>query len=354
MDDVGFVMPSAFLPDTKWVRDLQFFDGPLLAQHENTLGEHYLFQWCDQDESCTRWLVMRVRERDILQLLARRLGLRALIGQFLPDDYLRVVDFDGTGKVARLAFVAPADLPTDYLPENDGLLVPALVPPSARAGFVGLLDGEWNSQELAELHRRVRDTHALIYLYSQAAKPQFRSAPFKGGFSTINFYQQIKGYIPAKARVSERAVHYSSPGFVAFRGDLATLSQLREVLDSVRKNEDALADENRALTRFLRDENLNEEDARATPDQESVMAEHAAAMLVLIGRPDWDWLVSKCPSIWQATKIVRAHYRRLRDLVRLEEEGRCVLAVTGTPTKDPAMPPAPEASEAATRGDERE
>lgn len=334
MVEVGLTMPVGFMPETKWVRDLQYFDGPLLTQHENALGEHYLFQWCDQDERATRWLVMRVRERDVLQLLARKIGLRELIGKFLPDDYLRVLDFDTSGTLVRLAFVEPSALPVDYLPEGEGYLVPSLVTPSLRAGFVGLLDGDWNTQELAELYRRVRDTHALIYLHSEDTKTKFRPAPFKGGFSTINFYQQIKGYIPAKARVSERAIHYSSPGFVAFRGDVVTLGLLRDVLNTVRENEDALGEENRALSRFLRDEGLNEEDASATAEQETEMAKHAAAMLALIGRPDWEWLKSKSPSIWQATKIVRAHYRRLKDLLRFEEQGRCVLAVTGAPVKE--------------------
>lgn len=345
MLEVGLPMPLGFMPETTWVRDLQYFDGPLLSQHENALGEHYLFQWCDQDAEATRWLVMRVRERDVMRLLARKLGLRSLISEFLPDDYVRIVDFDHAGKLLRLAFVNPDDLPSDYLPAEEGFLTASLVSPSVRAGFVGLLDGDWNTQELAELYRRVRDTHALIYLYSEDTKTKFRPAPFKGGFSTINFYQQIKGYIPAKARVSERAIHYSSPGFVAFRGDVVTLGILRNVLDTVRENADALSEQNRELSRYLRDQGLNEEDVSATTEQESEMAKHAEAMLLLIGRPDWAWLTSKSPSIFQATKIVRAHYRRLKDLLKFEEQGRCVLAVTGSPVAERAEPGAVRAGD---------
>jgi hypothetical protein len=81
MKDVFSLTTLTALPmgGLRHVRDLIYFDGPLLSHFKHPKGDDYLYYWCDCDEQANRWMVLRVTETSILWLTSGRWTLDTVI-----------------------------------------------------------------------------------------------------------------------------------------------------------------------------------------------------------------------------------------------------------------------------------
>ena len=100
------------------IADLIYFDGALLSYYRDSGRGHYLYYWCDADESHNRWLVIPVQEYTLRSFLARQITLlQMLLSAERTDAYL--LDIDGNGNSVHILRVKLADLPGDYLPAEE-------------------------------------------------------------------------------------------------------------------------------------------------------------------------------------------------------------------------------------------
>lgn len=85
-----------------------------------------------------------------------------------------------------------------------------------------LLDGRWNLEELSEATR----DYTQLYGFAYSLVPDLPLArlneidyiygkfPWKGGYSTVNFFNQLFHKIPPKLRPEVERIQYASPGFI--------------------------------------------------------------------------------------------------------------------------------------------
>ena len=109
------------------VADLIEFEGPLLSLFRSPTGQDYLYYWCDRDDSCNRWLIVRCRENQVKHLLARQLSLYEIITT-PADPFVYCVDLDSECRYVGSRIVSPKNLPEDYLPAEDDSLCTILEP----------------------------------------------------------------------------------------------------------------------------------------------------------------------------------------------------------------------------------
>lgn len=111
-------IPLNSLPKMIKVKDLIFFDGPLLTHFESVHKENFLFYWVDTDENFNRWLVFRTSEALIDDYLNKAKSLLDLITN--PDNgNIYKVDIDQELNFNNLAIVLLNDLPDSYLPDKN-------------------------------------------------------------------------------------------------------------------------------------------------------------------------------------------------------------------------------------------
>lgn len=84
------------------------------------------------------------------------------------------------------------------------------------------LDGHWNLEELSE----VMKCYIQLYGFTYSLLPDLPNArradvdyiygkfPWRGGFSTVNFFRQLFHKIPPKLRPEVQRIRYASPGFI--------------------------------------------------------------------------------------------------------------------------------------------
>jgi hypothetical protein len=58
----------------------------------------------------------------------------------------------------------------------------------------------------------------------------YSAHPWKGGFSSLNFYQNLKYIVPPKARPSIRTIQYASPGWIELGVILAVATQIKRIV----------------------------------------------------------------------------------------------------------------------------
>lgn len=84
------------------------------------------------------------------------------------------------------------------------------------------LDGRWNLEELSEATK----DYTQLYGFAYSLLPDLPLArqeeidyiygkfPWKGGYSTVNFFNQLFHKIPPKLRPEVERIQYASPGFI--------------------------------------------------------------------------------------------------------------------------------------------
>ena len=63
--DVGVTLTAFPVQGLRKVRDLEFFEGPLLAEFRSVGGDTYLYSWCGVGDEENRWMVFRTSRMDL-------------------------------------------------------------------------------------------------------------------------------------------------------------------------------------------------------------------------------------------------------------------------------------------------
>lgn len=104
-----------------YVRDLIYYEGPLLSHYRTDSGEHWLYYWCDLVDGFNRWMLVRTAERDIQYLVERRLSLDVLIPNALILPYVYIIESNNDG--LHFAWKCDVDrVPDDYRPRKGTFL----------------------------------------------------------------------------------------------------------------------------------------------------------------------------------------------------------------------------------------
>lgn len=98
--------------------DLIEQDGPLLSLYYNGKGDYYLFYWLDCDNKANRWMILRVSVESLYQYLSKQTTLLQVISN-PSDNFVWITDVDGNGKQIDTKALPVADIPADYLPDED-------------------------------------------------------------------------------------------------------------------------------------------------------------------------------------------------------------------------------------------
>ena len=110
------------------VRDIEYFDGPLLSLFQDRDGQPWIYYWCDCDEQHNRWLMFRSTLTEVVAYMKRDKSLLDLIRSG-GEHY--AIDCRSYEPEHVLRIKLDASWPDDYLPEPDAFYEEALRPKSS-------------------------------------------------------------------------------------------------------------------------------------------------------------------------------------------------------------------------------
>lgn len=205
------------------------------------------------------------------------------------------------------------------------------------------LDGRWKLEELSEATK----DYTQLYGFAYSLLPDLPLArreeidyiygkfPWKGGYSTVNFFSQLFHKIPPKLRPEVERIQYASPGFIELSELLvvavtvagivkAVCSALNTAHDTYRKIQKGSVDHK--LSKI----NLNKEELELTQKQIAFCESSAKQLIQVFGLTETqekliDQRVQGNPVM--KLKILLSVFRRVEPLAEKQSEGK--LKVTG-------------------------
>ncbi len=213
------------------------------------------------------------------------------------------------------------------------------------------LDGRWTLEDLYRFPRTYEQAYfaldALIPSESdidfERVERAFEAFPWQGGYSAVNFYNQLKYATPVKGRPSIVAIQYASPGFInlalvleqaqtlaaivaAVAGSITVCNALyNKIMNDLQRRKLLRIEVERAQL------SLSREELKLIRKYNKEMAE-----LLRIGTPAALDERTKRPLV--SLKILLSVYRRIRTLAEYHNKHKAVLP-TRTPRSARLAPP---------------
>lgn len=112
------LIPKNSLPKMIKIKDLIYFDGPLLSHFETIYNENFLFYWVDANQDFNRWLIFRTSEKLLDNYIEKKKSLFELISDENIGNFYKI-DIDNNLNHNNLSIVEFKDIPESYLPEKN-------------------------------------------------------------------------------------------------------------------------------------------------------------------------------------------------------------------------------------------
>jgi len=302
------------------VRDLIYFDGPLLTQYVNARGENFLYYWCERDRHSHRWMLIRVDEPTILRLLYRFIPLDFVIPAGSQDDFVYFVDVTSGGRISDVWLTKVESIPEDYTPVRGTFLQD--VPRNKKTGYPVLIEGKWEPSDLMGFPRLFELTYSFLYVANKLPSSGcFGGFHWRGGYAAMHFNRLIAS-IPTESRFDVRAVQYNSPGFFRFSADYDIAELVAISVEDVRKKR--TQKRFRELSKYIASHHLND---IVDPDSDE-WGEHKSNLLAMtralaesFRAIDPDNVIAGAERAFEAAQIVRWFFRRISEIESYEESG---------------------------------
>lgn len=205
------------------------------------------------------------------------------------------------------------------------------------------LDGRWGLEELSDSTK----DYIQLYGFAYSLVPDLPSArrdeidyiygkfPWRGGYSTVNFFNQLFHKIPPKLRPEVQRIQYASPGFIELTEVLAVAGTVAAIVATVCKSLSSVHDLYRSIQKSSIDYelskiNLAKEDLELKRRQIEFCEKSAKSLVKAFGLTEeqnklLDQKVRDNPVM--KLKILLSVFRRVEPLAKKQAEGK--LKVSG-------------------------
>jgi hypothetical protein len=155
----------------------------------------------------------------------------------------------------------------------------------------------------------------------------YEAFPWQGGYSAVNFYNQLKYAVPRRRRPRIVRIRYSSPGLIALAGLSVTVAlNLEKVVKNVCNSTKMISGTYTAIYRDMQKRKLlrirtDNEIRKLTREERHVVKEHAEDLAHVLA-VDLDVLTERTGSVYKSLKILMSLWRRVKVLVGFQNSGR--------------------------------
>lgn len=198
------------------------------------------------------------------------------------------------------------------------------------------LDNRWELEELSRTSSAYTQLYSFFYSILPNAHENneirvlYAHLPWRGGYSTVNFFHSVHKLIPPPNRPQIQRIQYASPGFIELAGVISVASL---VAFAVAKVSTALSTANqtyRQIQQGIRDNRLNQlkaniEELHLTTQQAAYTEKACRQLIQTLGiNPEQDQILearTKGNKVMKL-KLLMSVYRRTEKLAEKQVEGK--------------------------------
>ena len=322
----GATLASLPITGLRRIRNLDAFDGPLLTHYVHPSGDHYLYYWCDCDETTNRWMVLRVSETSIVRLVSRFVPLDYVIPRSCKDDFVYFVDIDGETNIKRVTLTPSTAIPDDYIPAKGAYLDADLQ--NDRHSYAVLIEGDLSIPEIGQFPRLFSQAYALVYCLEVLKPGEFRRYPWRGGFSGMHFYRGLLDRVPREDRPAVKTFQYASPGFIRFSLHRPSAEAVAESVTCLAADRTEVRAAREDLYAYIRTHDLNQRPQTPADDVEHQERLSASTRNLLdslaVPQLKPEDVLAAVSQPFEAAKIALSFATRLLELAKFQRDGLVV------------------------------
>jgi hypothetical protein len=312
-------------------KELFFYDEPVVVRGSDVKGKSYLGLNSDEDAEGSIFLFVRVKEDVLAAFCAEKVDLRyALTEGRVGRPFLgHTAGFHGL-EVNLKAAKGSVDR---YLPKAGFFIKAGQGITSRREERAIKIDGRWGLEDLRKFSDLLQDSYAFVYAVKTEDKnitsdmrSLFHRYPWRGGFSSLNFFEDVYRTIPANDQAAIKRIQYASPGAMIVDANPEVADYLRDMISGI-----VSSDVTKEFYRSTREElkklkllGTSARDISLTPGTHDYLLgvlKSMAQRLMLSDRADHILDLGKGDPL-AAVKIYLAFYRKLDALSRYVKTGK--------------------------------
>jgi hypothetical protein len=202
------------------------------------------------------------------------------------------------------------------------------------------LDGDWGLLEFSGFGKHYVQLYAFFYgvreLSSDGAAGgdervlrAFASFPWKGGWSAVDFFENLRYAIPRKDRVRIKEIEFASPGHIDLWALASATGAITATVTALTLAVNRVHNTYRNIQKGIREHKLGKIDVRRA---ELALAKEQLAFIdasiedlsegLKLAPEDLDTIKELSPQPLGTLKILLAVYRRARELAKMQANGQ--------------------------------
>ena len=196
------------------------------------------------------------------------------------------------------------------------------------------IDGEWTLTDLYRFPRTYSQLYSFFYVLGNGVTvdPErreriFRAHPWQGGYSAVNFYNEIGYLVPADDRPRIQSIRYESPGWIELSlvaGVAITIGKLVSTFTKAGGQLNALYSD---IYKGLQERKLmrikaKREELELRREELKFLEESCQILSRLMGFRNLEELQALTPNPLATLKMLLSLYRRVRTLAEYEDAGK--------------------------------
>jgi len=196
------------------------------------------------------------------------------------------------------------------------------------------LDGEWSLAEFYELPHAYSQVYAFVYalespdgIEDYGAVLRYADYPWRGGFSSFNFYRQLQEAVPGEDRPRIISIQYASPGWMELSLAVGAALSIRTIIKAFIASASELDSLYHKIYKNIHDRRLMNVEARQAvlklKDEELRFLEGSIKRLArLLKIPASEVLLAQSENPVARIKMLLSLFRRVETLAEYEKKGK--------------------------------
>lgn len=312
------------MPTVTIKRALLSYEAPLVVLAMDTKGAHLVgVNYGDVNEGY-QFYFSRVKPAPLRNFLEGGVDLLYLLTKKHTGKFHFGV---GWGERKEQIATKLLDSIESKLLPQPGVFMPAPKAEPSTAKRTVHIDGRWGINDLRKFSDLVQDCYAFVYALTGRGTEEtrdrvtelFQKYPWRGGFSSFNFFDDLYHLIPPTQRASISSIQYASPGTIELQMNKEAATTIHALCIAINHPDSVIVDAYNEVHSWLAERNWlsrSAADLRLSASDKRELLDVAARLAESFGLSNQQQYILDLSNSdpLAAVKILLAYYRRLDGL----------------------------------------
>jgi hypothetical protein len=317
---------------------LIYLDGPQLMIGKDGRDIKYICLGIPNGKNHSLFIAVQVTEQMLEDYFSENVDLRFVFKRPKKNKYF-IFNYDESVN-GKYPLTETDEIDEDWLPEagffarnhTESIENPAY---AHNAHTLNIdIDGRWDFQDLSQFPNKYADTYSFLYALACNSESDlkehfediFNRYPWRGGYSTVCFYNDLYAKIPRKHRLAVKEIQYASPGTISLTALPRVTNDIQQIVEKINSNWTEIKELYNELQSGMSQRNLlgnTHFRINLSHNDIAFLRRSVSALCKAIRFDHLEMVHEMTDKNWLASsKLIASFYRRVSELAEFYESGK--------------------------------